>query len=372
MRSLVAWASTHLAARDQSFEHAALRHRGSALNSVKSSIEDGELSPEMCLAVSMVFCSMESISSCDAWYIHLLGGVAALGCNQNSTSQSITSQWENSTSSVRLSHIEGGWLLCNFAYHDVLMSVTLDRPPLLSGQYWAIDDTSRRADPYFGYASDIIYLISQTSELRSKFAASAYPEFTSNQPVARPLASVSKGSNSLFFYFSPQKVEIGDNIIEGYRIEAALLHWSCPDESIGTPLHMLAEAYRSAALLHLYRTLRRYNNELSQDLDPKIRHHVSYVCTLVGRMPEGCLAECTLLFPLFMAGGETDDASEIEIIRDKMAIINKWRHFENVDHALRVLDELWRLRSAGAMGSDNRKIDWLDITATQGIKLALT
>lgn len=89
-------------------------------------------------------------------------------------------------------------------------------------------------------------------------------------------------------------------------------------------------------------------------------------------MPEGCLAECTLLFPLFMAGGETDDASEIEIIRDKMAIINKWRHFENVDHALRVLDELWRLRSAGAMGSDNRKIDWLDITATQGIKLALT
>lgn len=376
MKSLVSWASTHLAARDPSFEEAALRHRGSALNAVKASIEEGELSPEMCLAVSMVFCSMESISSREgAWYLHLLGGAAALGCNRDKTASrpdDAHGQSDSPPLPVRLSQVEGGWLLCNFAYHDVLMSVTLNCPPIISGQYWATSSDSGKADPYFGYASDIIHLISQTSDLGAKFAAATYPDCTKTQRSIRRVASVTKASTGLLIYHSLESSQLGEAASDSNRIESELLSWSCPDDAIGTPLHLLAEAYRGAALLHLYRTVRRYRPQFWHDIDSKIRCNVATICSLVSRMPEGCLAECTLLFPLFMAGGETDDPAEIEAIRDKMVMINRWRHFQNVDHALEVLDELWRLRSAGALGSNNRRLDWLDVTASQGIKLALT
>lgn len=46
------------------------------------------------------------------------------------------------------------------------------------------------------------------------------------------------------------------------------------------------------------------------------------------RMPEGCLAECTLVFPLFIAGGEARDAEHVEIIRERLGMIVDLRRFK--------------------------------------------
>ena len=370
MKSLVAWASSHLATRDASLEHTALEHRGSALNALKASIDQNELSSEMCLAIAMVFCSMDSISDMSgSWYHHLLGGAAALG---QSGGVSSSSELKNPISvHAQLSRIEGAWLLRNFAYHDALMSVTLDCRPLITGHYWATTD-SAWVDPYFGLASRIIYLISQISVLCANLTQSVgssidLPKSTyiaHGPPTVE--ASASKSHPSAQLQFEPS------SFADAYDIEAELLNWNCPDGFVDSPLGLLAEAYRSAALLHLYRTLRRHEADVNGQLRHKISQQVSSICDIVAQMPDGCLEECTLLFPLFIAGGEAVSSTHIESICKKMEMINQYRHFRNVNQALEVLNDLWRLRFSGASGTNNREIDWLDITKSRNIKLAIT
>lgn len=366
MKSLVAWASSNLAARDTEFEQVALQHRGSALNALKAAIEDKELSSEMCLAVAMVFCSMESISdTTGAWYHHLLGGAAALGHSKASTDQSDTSQV------VRLSSIEGHWLLRNFAYHDALMSVTLDCRPLITGHYWVMPETGQ-ADSYFGLASRIIYLVSKISVLNANLAELANASSTPTQPPTACQASMTAESGVLTFHHSSHTSSQPYTLSDAYDIEAELLSWTCPVGFADSPLGLLAEAYRGAALLHLYRTLRRHTTGATTEIAGKIMHQVTSVCDVITQMPDGCLAECTLLFPLFMAGGEASLPSHIEMIRTKMELINQYRHFQNVNQALDVLNDLWRLKSAGVAGTHQREVDWLDITKSRNIKLAIT
>ncbi|KAF2021669.1 hypothetical protein BU24DRAFT_25163 [Aaosphaeria arxii CBS 175.79] len=68
-------------------------------------------------------------------------------------------------------HLQGAAeILRNFAYHDALMSVTMDRGPLILGYYWQDDngnEVTHVADSYFGFASTPIFHIAQTSALLS-------------------------------------------------------------------------------------------------------------------------------------------------------------------------------------------------------------
>lgn len=162
MKALVAWSSTHLALRDPSFNEIALRHRGAAFSAWKASMNEENISKEMTLAVTMVFCSMESIfGDTDAWYYHLVGGAAAIGAFEQSGSS-------KSSQHARFAPFEGLWLLRGFAYHDVLMSVSSDSRPLLSGDCWIGDDDDV-ADPYFGLAKHIICHIADISHLIADF-----------------------------------------------------------------------------------------------------------------------------------------------------------------------------------------------------------
>lgn len=375
MRSLVAWAAAHLAARQTSFQQIALRHRGSALNAIKTSLDEGDLSSEMCLAVAMVLCSMESISNKEGlWYQHLIGGAAALGLPAQVDSNETTIDSRElplaSETIVRLTAVEGGWLLRNFAYHDVLMSITLDRAPLLSGNYWEELHTgeSRKADPYFGLASDIIYLTSRVSELNADLAAYS----NGNPPPLRTVAFINSSGHEILFHRCLQATSTSNILPDAWNIESELLAWSCKPDQGQKSLQLLAESYRSAALLHLYRTLRRYDKIPADEVATKISHQVSTICDLVTEMPEGCLAECTLLFPLFMAGGEAEKPQHVQTIREKLVVINQWRHFRNVDHALETLDELWRLRATDTFGPEGEKLDWLDITKANGTLLSIS
>lgn len=348
MYAVSAWASSHLALRDDGFKDLSLRHRGYALARLQESIQKSELSTEMCLAVTMVLCSMECISEAtDSWYPHLAGAGGALTSGQDSL--------RDPKQSVQ-STFEGRWLLRNFAYHDVMTSVSLDCRPLITGFYWASEDDSL-ADPYFGFASRILFLISETSTLNADFAEgkATTSEFTEIGPESCNRSSSRK------------------NFSERARlIEDELQNWICPLDQDGSPLALLGESYRNAAFIHLYRTLQRHINSHTSILQSKITTCVETICKLSLDMPEGCLVECTLLFPLFIAGGEAMETSQIETIREKLCAMARSRKFRNVEACLDVLDEVWRRRSDGSRRSNCDRVDWLDIVKRRNWQLSIS
>ncbi|KAF5641184.1 transcriptional activator UGA3 [Fusarium tjaetaba] len=338
MYAVSAWASSHLALRDEKFRADSLRHRGHALAQLQKSMEQSELSTEMCLAVTMVLCSMESISEAtDAWYPHLKGAAAALAWQSEDSLAAVDPKQTVQTT------FEGRWLLRNFAYHDIMMSVSMDCRPLIRGFYWASEDDTL-ADPYFGFASRILYLISETSILNADFAEAE-------------LVSQTRG-----YSFAERS----------QKIESELQSWACPSGHDDSPLALLGEAYRNAALIHLYRTLARCMKSYSGILKAKLKACVESICKLSRQVSEGCLVECTLLFPLFMAGGEAHETSEIEIIREKLGEMIKWRKFRNVEACLDVLDEVWRRRMDGSRREDQDKVDWPDVVKQRGWKLSIS
>lgn len=355
MYALAASASSHLALRSREFKDVALQHRGLALNKLNTAMRDAELSPEMCLAVTMVLCSMESISDAtDTWYHHLAGAAAALETNPRR-------DLSNSEAEVVcLSSFEGKWLLRNFAYHDVLMSVSVDRRPFLVGDYWMSQENSL-ADPYFGFASRILFLISETSILNADFSEAKQRSVGDHSTTN--LGKPADESNGVKRSSFSDRARI---------LESEILGWSCPSGCESSSLSQLGEAYRQAALIHLYRTIRRHVPGYSEVLETKIQNCVKEICDLGGSMPEGCLAECTLVFPLFIAGGEARDISHVETIRERLEVIVNLRKFRNVEACLDVLDEVWRLRASGSASCGEDKVDWLDVVKHRGWKLAIT
>ncbi|KAF4984884.1 hypothetical protein FZEAL_37 [Fusarium zealandicum] len=347
MYAVSAWASSHLALCDEKFKGLSLRHRGYALTRLQESMQQSELSTEMCLAVPMVLCSMEPIpEATDSWYPHLTGAAAALTWQPDQPS--LPADPKHAVQAT----FEGRWLLRNFPYHDVMMSVSMDCRPLIRGFYWASQDDSL-ADPYFGFASRLIFLISETSVLNADFAEA--PSSSLSQVVDNKSNTNGNGFSN-----------------RASLIEEELQNWVCPLSEDGSPLELLGEAYLNAALIHLYRTLKRHVSGYSSSLKAKKKACVQSICRVSQQLSEGCLVECTLLFPLFIAGGEAEDTPEIETIRGKLCAMGNWRKFRNVEACIDVLDEVWRRRTEGWRRSDQDAVDWLDVVKHRGWKLSIS
>ena len=120
-------------------------------------------------------------------------------------------------------------------------------------------------------------------------------------------------------------------------LESRLKEWACP-HSTDTSLRLLAEAYRSSALLYLYRVQRQLFGDDSNELALKAMAQATAAMENIEQMPPRSLPECTLLFPLFIAGGESTTESHIQVIRSKMLDIIESLGFRNVEVALSV----WR------------------------------
>jgi len=290
------------------------------------------------LASCLVHCAMESISGDTThWFGHHVGAYEVI------RSATTLSGQESPDLTLFRRTFEGRWLLRSFAYHDIMMAVVEDRKPLLvAGEYWAFPEHNS-ADSYFGLASRIMYLISETSIL--------------NVDMAEPNAGV---------WYSDERFSS-----VAYQIEQALLNRSSgePDQSM---LGNLAETYRNAALIHLYRTIRRHRPDFTSAVSKKISAQVSEIVKRILDMPARCLVESSLLFPLFMAGGETDDANDIQIIRQRMLDIIRERHFHNMEAVLEVLEEVWQLRGTGVLAPGKRRVDWKDVVRRRGWMLSIT
>ncbi|KAK1256355.1 hypothetical protein MKX07_008614 [Trichoderma sp. CBMAI-0711] len=368
--AMAAWSSAHLALRDPSFHGASLQYRGRVLANLSAALQEDSLPGEMCLAVAMAMCSMETISDAtsSSWSHHLSGAAAVLQSRTCSDAMvgplqtTTTTTTPSAVSDYWLKSVERRWLVRNFAYHDILMSVSLDRRPLLTGDYWmSRDDTM--ADPYFAFASKIMLLISEISVLNADcadFKASLGGASTLEQ--GGDLALVLEESPLDHNYHTP--LERAHNIANGLR------DWKCPAETVNAPLALLSETYRSASLIYLDRVVRQHFPRRAAEILPEgIRAYVESVCHVAQKVPEGSLAECSLLFPLFIAGGEAQDASHIERIRDRLCSMNRWRSFRNVDACREVLEEVWA--KMGESG-DAERVDWRDIVRRRGWQLALS
>lgn len=394
--ALAAFASSHLALRDHKYKDLSLRHRGLALQELKTSVDSGALSGESLVAVAMVMCSMDSISEAtDTWIHHLSGAAATL---------QVLQVGEQASHHQLHRSFEGKWLLRNFAYHDILMSVAMDCRPSIQGDYWLSNWLSANtrdylADTYFGFAGQILYLIGKISTLGADFSAAVAHPNSHHVYLAEagPVEAHDSDLQLLAFHTSvavedgaddsdddesqgtaggPSAAEMPpvDLTLSGRArsIEKELREWQHPCDTKDTPLGWLAEAYRHAALIHLYRVLEKNLQVYSKVIRRKIQASVAQICNAAKAMPLGSLAECTMLFPLFMAGGEASDDGHIETIRERLLSMNRWRRFRNVEVCLDLLDEVWRLRCAGTRKSNQAKVDWLDICRLRGWKLALT
>jgi transcriptional activator protein UGA3 len=347
---LVAWSSSHLSLCDETYRVKALEHRSTALRSFTTSLPNSQESPEVSLACCLVFCSMSAILGDTAgWHNHLLGAAQII----------------RQASLEKLSRTyEGRWLLRNFAYHDVLMSVTLSREPIIPGRYW-IRPSNMEIDSYVGLACEPLALISETSSLNSDMAWKHDPRLTST--IDGDVTSTSPPNDDRVKIPLPPSE---DFLSRAHAIESELRTWTCP-ASDDFPLISLAEAYRSAALIHLHRIMRHRIPGTATEAERKIRTQVASVIRHIGQMPLNCLPECTSLFPLFMAGGEATTKADMQFVRERLQHIITHRHFQNAASALSVLEELW-LQHTSFMEIPGGPLDWKDILQRRNWSLALS
>jgi hypothetical protein len=94
--------------------------------------------------------------------------------------------------------------------------------------------------------------------------------------------------------------------------------------------------------------------------------------TSIDKMPTRSLPECTLLFPIFLAGGEATEEAHIKSIRHKMRDMIESRGFRNVEVALGVLEKLWRLNLERKTSRTKGTVDLLYIVQQDGVLLSLS
>lgn len=277
-----------------------------------------------------------------------------------------------------MDNADSAWLLRNFAYHDVIGSVTTAEEPLIQGCYW-LSENDATVDAYMGAASRVLALISETSCLGARLKRC-----------------------------TRQEDRIEDAEIDAqlcwqcyFSIESRLQDFVCAP---GTPpeLENHAYAYRSAALIYLYRLMLHSTLPGSSASGPastsdssaevtriptpliltnKIRAAVSATLSHISQIPLHASPECGLLFPLFFVGGDATDPADMELVISRLRSLLRDRGFGNINRATEVLEELWRLKSCGTkvdaeggrlgVNDGGRSVDWMDVVSRMGGRVSL-
>lgn len=350
--ALLAYSSGHLSSSDPSHTVVALKARSNALSALSkaiSSAADDISTLETTTAACLVLLTSEVCAGNHAgWYKHLVGAKHIITSAQSASSAGVVPT-SHGTEAFKSSP-GGQWVLRNFAYHDIIGSVTLGTKPLISGRY--LQGITDVVDTYLGVGSGILFSISEISCLDA--------------------TTTTTESTSSF----PQRYS---------EIERTLQGWRCLDGT-APALAAVAHAYRTAGLIYLYRRVRRFlkpntnpsllslalPGETSESLSMKIRREASNTLDHVAEVPLDDIAESALLFPLFMAGGEATNASQIETVRTRLQMLFCKRRFRNITRASEVLELLWDARQGLLHSAHERHVDWEDVLSFQDEPLLLT
>ncbi|KAJ6442309.1 Armadillo-like helical [Purpureocillium lavendulum] len=353
---LIAFASGHLSIVDHSYKVAALeakstaiRSLASAINTVSEEVTYHETNAAACLS----FVIYEAgVGDCRAWLSHLKGTQNII----KSACVSSGGQYVNGPEAFKHS-TEGQWILRNYAYHDIIGSITLRTTPLLYSDY--LDGITDIVDSCVGVAAGLLAIIARISFLDKETTIHDH-EWASGHNVQWKLKQLESTSAD---------------------IEQKLQNWQChADASPG--LAALAYAYRNAALMVLYRLirgrLRSSHGSVGEiwgsdgytldEVEARIQGQVVDTLRHISDIPVSSAPEGALLFPIFIVGGEAVEQEHIDSVRSRLRLMADKRQFRNLSQARDVLEDLWDLRKT----TQGQNADWTQILDASGEDLLLT
>ena len=351
--ALIAWSAGHLASREACYRPTALAARSKSLQSLVHSLSSCDAAKsEINAATSLILMTSEvCLGFHTYWYRHLTGvkDIIMSAHLPESTGDSVLTGPDALKRTA-----EGQWILRNFAYHDIIGSVTLGTKPLIQSQY--LQGITDVVDTYLGVGSGILSFISDISCLQYLDFVHGFSAYNDQDEA----------------FSNPLKL-----------IEQGLQSWRCSSDT-SQALASLAYAYRSSALIYLYRRMIRalgeqagdaayQSHELVSELHLKMQTEVFAICWHVENIVLSEIVESALLFPLFMAGCETTDNSQMNLICLRLELMLAKRHFRNIEQALEILHDIWEQRKAAQDNwSDYHEIDWREIVNTPDMVLLLT
>lgn len=340
--SLSSWALGHLSLSDNSYTLSALETRSLAmgeltlaLNKLHGDLSHYETNAAACLALVI---SDVGQGEPETWYNHLVGAKGIIACAQIG---------QHHGPNAFKQTVEGQWILRNFAYHDILASVTMGRPPLLDGSY--LDGITDVVDSCLGVGADLLKHISDISLMNAELSA-VNPQFSESEIITRCTV-----------------------------LEGVLANWSCTFECPAN-LFSIAHACRAATQVILYRTRRKASTQCSSTTlvsvechwQTKIDEAVMAILDNIRSIPVGSIEEAPLVFPLFIAGAESTDEVQQDCVRSRLLATLNHRKFRNILRALEVLEILWEKRKALISEGSNEQVDWSDVLDQLGGGLVLT
>ncbi|PSN74695.1 putative Zn(II)2Cys6 transcription factor-like protein [Corynespora cassiicola Philippines] len=130
------------------------------------------------------------------------------------------------------------------------------------------------------------------------------------------------------------------------------------DLPIALDLIALAESYRLAALIQLYRS-----SDTHKHLVPAC---ASRAMQFISRIPAGSPAESSLLYPIFLAGAELDSEADIAKCIRRLNEIQQKNRYENVGMVQQVLQEVWR----PVLNGEPKRV-WEDVLSEWGWSFTL-
>ncbi|KAJ3950256.1 uncharacterized protein N0V96_001400, partial [Colletotrichum fioriniae] len=353
--ALVAFASGHLSLSNESYRVSALEAHSTAITNLATALSQPqhEISwYETKAATCLAFVIGEvCVGDNDGWCAHLNGAKLIIESAVVNPSSGTTLRGPEV---FKLSS-EGQWILRNFAYHDMIGSVTMRRRPLLDCNY--LDGITDVVDTYLGVATDLLRYVATLSSIDEETRL-----------------DVTLGAEEM-----TRRRESFHATCDG--VEQELQDWRCrPDAA--PELAALAHAFRSAVLIVLFRLIR---SRLSLDelstrdassqvtrwgiLPTKMRTQVSNILRHVSDIPVGSHTESAILFPLFLAGGEATEDEHMDAVRVRLQMTLQKRRFQNISRSLIILEELWQRRQSSDL---TEEVDWTDILDETGEHLLLT
>lgn len=249
LTSIIAWSSAHLSFFDPSYSNAAMENQSQAFTAVAKSLSltsGSDALRETELASCLVLCATEvSLGDTSRWYDHLVGAKhIIMPAKKNGPGGRVMTGTQ-----AFLHSLDGAWLLRNFAYHDILGSVTNGEEPLIKGNYFYHDDVEV-IDAYCGCGTRLLGLISEVSCL-------SLGE-TESRIVIEELDSESSSEE-------PED----EDIWQPFRaLGNKIREWTSPPVT-QQDLVSMAYAYRGATSIHLYRKWRLKQQSTLQHLTPE-------------------------------------------------------------------------------------------------------
>ena len=318
----------HMALDDHSYQLNALEARSAAISALYSDLNstDDEISFYETSAATSLVLTMSEVCQGDrsTWYSHL-----------NGTKDIITHASYgllNGTDALKQS-TEGQWILRNFAYHDVLASITLGRAPLLAATY--LDGITNLVDSCLGVGTEMLKYVALISTIQANIFS------TGDLPGEGEITKL-------------------DEILRGWE----------PPAGTSKDLLPVAIAYKCTAQILLYQ-LEPTNSKQCDFNQARINETLAELIAAISSITQNSIAEGSLVFPLFIAGGEVKTEHDRNLVRRRLQGTLHFRKFRNISQAIDVLEHLWSVQSVSA----SAKIPpptWREVLHSVGGGLILT